>query len=211
VLSVGTFRNAPYYDIAALVEVYRSQHPDARVQMRGQNSFDVARAVYGQEVEIGLVVLPIDDALLEVHPLFRDEVVLVSPVDAARDEAVRIEELAELPLVLYDATYGFDDPTRRQLAARAQEAGILLEPIVEVEHVETALQLVARGMGSTVAASSVVRASADPQAVSSVGFSEPFYDSFAVVTRRGVRLSPAAQALMDLISPWAAGVSSRLV
>ena len=67
-----------------------------------------------------------------------------------------IERLAELPLVLYDAEYGWDDPMRRQLAERAQLAGVTLRPVVEVEDLEAAVQLTARGIGDTVVARAVL-------------------------------------------------------
>ena len=46
--------------------------------------------------------------------------------------------------------------------------------------------------------------------MTAVGFAEPFYDFFAVVTRRGVRVSPATKALLDLVDEWAATVAARL-
>ena len=42
--------------------------------------------------------------------------------------------------------------TERQLAERAQVAGVTLNPVVEVEDLEAAVQLVARGVGDTVLA-----------------------------------------------------------
>lgn len=39
--------------------------------------------------------------------------------------------------------------------------------------------------------------------MSGVGFAEPFYDFFALVTRRGVRISPGTLALIDLVEGWA--------
>lgn len=210
VVTMGTFRNAPYYDIAELAAAFCDRHPEVRLRMRGQNSYEVARAVQEGELEAGLVVLPVDDSLLEVRALFRDEVLLVSADPDLVRAPASLGRIADGPLILYDISYGFDDPTRRQLAARAQGEGVLLEPLIEVEHVETALQLVARGLGNTIAARSVLRRSGVPDTISGVGFAEPFYDFFALVTRRGVRVSSGTAALIELIDDWAAAVSARL-
>jgi DNA-binding transcriptional LysR family regulator len=210
VVTMGTFRNAPYYEIAELATLYCGLNPDARLRMRGQNSYDVARSVQDGELEAGLVVLPVDDSLLEVRSLFRDEVMFVSADPELTREPAGVRALAQSPLILYDISHGFNDPTRRQLAARAQEAGVLLEPRIEVEHVETALQLVARGLGSTIAARAVLARSTVPEGVSAVSFAEPFYDFFALVTRRGVRVSPATKGLVDLVYDWAAVVAAGL-
>lgn len=209
-VTLGTFRNAPYYGIAALAGAYCERYPGVRLRMRGQNSFDVARAVQDGELEAGLVVLPVDDSLLDVRSLFRDEVLYVTagrPLDAG---PVQIEEVARSPLILYDLTYGFNDPTRRQLAARAQEAGEVIEPAIEVEHVETALQLVAAGHGATIAARSVLEHAGAPAGVGGVSFADPFHDFFALVTRRGVRVSPRTTELIALVDHWADHVAGRL-
>ncbi len=209
-ITVGTFRNAPYYDIAELAARFCAQSPDGVLRMRGQNSFDVARAVQAGEIEAGLVVLPVDDSLLDVRGLFHDEVLYVSADPEATRRPVGIADVASAPLILYDISYGFDDPTRRQLARRAQEAGVQIEPRLEVEHVETALQLVSRGLGATMVARAVLNGSVVPEAVTAVGFSEPFYDFFALVTRRGVRLSSPVQEFVGLLDDWARGVGARL-
>jgi len=97
--------------------------------------------------------------------------------------------MAEAPLILYDATHGFDDPTRRQFAAAAQEAGVALVPRVEVEHIETALAARQPRMGDTIAARFRRPHRADPrQHPRRSGCTEPIHDSFALVTRRGVAL-----------------------
>lgn len=210
VVTMGTFRNAPYYEIAELAALYCDRNPESRLRMRGQNSYDVARAVQDGELEAGLVVLPVDDSLLEVRSLFRDEVMFVSGDRALTRQPAGVGALTTSPLILYDITHGFNDPTRRQLAARAQEAGASLEARIEVEHVETALQLVARGLGRTIIASSVLRASGYGERLHTARFAEPFYDSFAAVTRRGVRLAPATAAFMALLDQWASSVAARL-
>ena len=46
---------------------------------------------------------------------------------------------------------------RRQLAERPQLAGVTLRPVVEVEDLEAAVQLTARGIGETVVARAVLR------------------------------------------------------
>jgi DNA-binding transcriptional LysR family regulator len=210
-VTLGTFRNAPYYDIAGLAARFCAAHPDRRLQLPGQNSADVATAVRTGELEAGLVVLPVDDRVLDVQPLFRDEVLVIS-ADADRTRVpMSIERLAEGELVLYDASHGFDDPTRRQLAARAQEAGLALAPRVEVEHVETAFQLVGLGIGDTIAARAVTRRAGLPAGVSAVSLAEPIHDSFALVTRRGAQLSPGTRALVELVADWAESVAAQLV
>jgi DNA-binding transcriptional LysR family regulator len=109
-----------------------------------------------------------------------------------------IERLAAAPLILYDARFGWADPTRRQLAERAQRAGVTLEPVIEVEYVEAALDLAARGLGDTIGTRRVGLGRGFARRLHSVGFDPPVVDTFAFVTRRNAHLSPATRAFMEI-------------
>src|SRR5918994_137655 len=150
-LSIGTFGTASGFLLARLVADFRSRHPSVRLRLVGQNSSEVAEDVRRGRLEVGLVVLPVDDEGLEIRPARREEVVYVSSDDERVRRPVTIERLAAAPLILYDARYGWSDPTRRQLQERAQRAGVQLEPGIEIEDMDAALELAASGLGDTIA------------------------------------------------------------
>src|SRR3989442_1193667 len=84
-------------------------------------------------------------------------------------------------VVLTDATWGVDAPTRRQLAELAQRAGVTLEPQIDVEEPALALELTSRGLGDTVVARGLLLALGTrvPRRLGWVPFAEPLYDTFA--------------------------------
>ena len=90
------------------------------------------------------------------------------------------------------------DPTRRQLLERAQRAGVKLEPQIEVEYVEAALDLTARGLGDTIAARVLAVGRGFTRRLHSVPFDPPLYDTFAFITRRDAHVSPATRAFMAI-------------
>ncbi len=211
VVTMGTFRNAPYYEIAELATRYCDRNPDARLRMRGQNSYDVARAVQDGELEAGLVVLPVDDSLLEVR------------VAVSRRGAVR------QPRPLAHARAG-----RRRRRRRARRSSSTTSPTASTTRRAASSPPALRRRGccsSRASRSSTWRRRSSswagawgarsprapcsparpcPTASRPIGFAEPFYDFFAVVTRRGVRVSPATKALLDLVDEWAETVAARL-
>src|SRR3954462_5915809 len=149
-VTFGFFGGAHHSLLGGLVQEFRAQHPQVRVRAIGQNSAEVADAVRDGTLEAGLVILPVDDAGLEVRPERSEELVYVS-ADPERVKApVTIEKLASAPLILYDARWADQDPTRVTLRERAQRAGVRLEPVIEVEYMTAALDLAARGLGDTV-------------------------------------------------------------
>ena len=198
-LSFGMFGTASAYLIADLAADFRRRHPDVRLRLVGQNSSLVADAVRAGRLEAALVVLPIDDDGLDVRPVHREELVAASRSEERMRDPVTIERLAELPLVLYDAAYGSADPTRRQLTERAQSAGVTLRPVVEVEDMDAALQLVLRGVGDTVVARSVLRQGRGLRSLHRSPFVEPMWETFAFIGRHAAPVSPATRTFVELV------------
>ena len=196
--SFGTFGNAPYYLLSDLVQDFRSRHPNVRVRLVGLNSSEVADAVRDGRLEGGLIALPVDDRHLDVRPALRDEILFMSADERRVREPMTMERLVERPFILYDARFGWDDPTRRQLLERAQRAGVKLEPDIEVEYVEAALDLAARGLGDTIAAETLAVGRGFTRRLHSVPFDPPLADTFAFITRRDAHVSPATRAFMAI-------------
>lgn len=197
-ISIGVLRNAAYYFLPDLAERFRREYPGVHLRLVGQNSAEVAAGVRSGDLEAGLVVLPIDDEGVEVTPLMRDEVVWVSRDRRPADSPMTIEDVAAAPFIVYDAHYGWTDPTRRQLAERAQKAGVRIDPIIEVESVSPALELVRRGVGETLVSSAVVASANFPDGVNAVPFEPPLYDTIAVITRESSELPPATAELIRM-------------
>jgi DNA-binding transcriptional LysR family regulator len=206
--SFGTFGSAHHYLLGGLVQDFRRRHPDVRVRVVGQNSAEVADAVRDGELEAGLVALPIDDGGLEVRPSISEENHYVSASPQRTAKPKTIEDLAAAPLILYDARWGPVDPMRRQLAERAQRAGVRLEPQIEVEYLTAALDLTARRLGDTIADPSVLVTRGYARKLSTVSLDPPLYDTFAFITRRNAHLSPATRAFLELAEKRVAALGS---
>jgi len=194
----GVPRNADYYLLSSLVQTFHMRYPAVRVRLVGQNSAETAAAIQAGEIEAGLLILPIDDEGLTVRPLLRDEVFYVS-ADAARTaKPVTMQQFANADLVLYDAHYGWKDPTRRQLAERAKLAGLQLEPLIEIEHVESALKLVSGHVGDTIASGAVIDSDAFPAGLHTAPFVPPLFDTIALAQHRSRPLSNATREFARL-------------
>lgn len=197
VCTFGVLRNASYYDLSDLVERFHGRYPKVKVRMVGLNSALVAEAVASGELEAGLVVLPVSEPGLHIRPLLRDEVLYVSSTRPSTAGPATIEELTQKGLVLYDAYAGWRDSTRRQLLERARSQGLTIDPDIEVEHVETALRLVASGAANTIASRTVLESPSCPKGLTAVPFVDPLYDTLALIRRESTTLSPATQKIVE--------------
>jgi DNA-binding transcriptional LysR family regulator len=204
-VSFGTFGSPHHYDLAGLIEAFVTDHPRSAVRVVGRNSSTTAEAVRSGALDAAVVALPIDDAGLEVRPLFVGEVFYVSANRRRTRTPVGINALVDRPLILYEASAGVADPTRLQLAARAQAAGMQLRPRVEVESADTALELAASGVGDTYAPQ-ILLPSLDRR-LSAVRFDPPLVDTFALISRAGSRLSRPVE---DFVSRVTAHLLDRI-
>lgn len=197
----GVFGSARIQLGGELVAALLERHPGVRVELVGQNSTEVVEAVRQGRTEAGIVVLPVPDDGLDVTPVVHDELLYVSSDPRRTDEPVDATRLAAAQLVLWDATWGDDDATRRQLARMVQAAGGTLRARVEVEDVETALDVVARGLADAVVSRTMLHRLADrsPVALSWAPLAPPLHDTFAIVHRRGATLSRATRVVVELV------------
>jgi DNA-binding transcriptional LysR family regulator len=196
-VSFGTFGAVPAWLASDLVGDFRKRHPGVRVRLVGQNSTVVAEAVRTGELEAGLVALPIDDRNLDIERAAWVEVMYLSADEERCREPMTIERLAESTMILYDTTFGWSDPTRRQLLERAQRAGVKLEPAIEVEDARAALELTSRGFGDTISPIGIVSRNVVKK-LYNTPFDPPLYDTFAFITRHNAPLSPAIRAFLEI-------------
>ena len=209
-VTLGTFNWPAPWRLDEVVTAFLERHPGMTVRLVGRNSSVTAERVRRGELEAAIVVLPVDDELLDVRPIVRDEVLYVSADPARTAKDATIERLAAAPLVFYDADAAGNDPIRRQLAERAQTDGLHLRPRVEVEHLDLALRLVAAGVGDTYLPSAYTRLRSYPRGLTAVRFTPALYDTFALITRRAARLSPAARELVAELEAHMATVAEEL-
>ncbi len=204
-VAFGTFGSPHHYGVADLITSFLADNPGSSIRIEGRNSSSTADAVRSGSLDAAIVALPIDESGLDIDPIFEGEVFYVS-VDPDRvRHPVTIEQVAERPFILYESSSGTEDPTRRQLAARAQAAGVRIRPRIEVESADIALELAARGLADTYAPK-IVRPSLDGS-LHSVGFDPPLADTFALIKRTGSRLG---RPLTDLVGRFTTHVLSQI-
>ena len=195
-LAFGLFGTPEAYGIDRFASVFAREHPGVSLRLLGRNSSIAADRVRSGELEAAMVSLPIDDDGLAVRPFIRDEVLYVSADPSHTRKPATVEQLARRRLILYDAETGDRDPLRRQLSERAQELGLRLSARVETETMVMALRLVADGLGDTYVPRAHTFAPYFPTELTTTTFVPAVPETFAIVTRRGARLSPATEAFV---------------
>jgi LysR family transcriptional regulator, cyn operon transcriptional activator len=200
-VAFGTFSTAHHHVLGPAIAEFRRRYPGVRLRVVSRNSSEIADAVRRGELEAGLVALPVDDRGLVIgERVWTTEAVYVTADRGRlRGEPRSIQQLAAASLILPEALAGDEDPTRRKLWERAADAGVRLEPVVEVESVTAALDLAVRGVGDTIASVALIAELGLTDRVAWAPIDPPLYERYAFITRRGAARSPATAALVAIV------------
>ena len=199
-VAFGVFNSAPYV-LSGLIPAFRARYPKIAVRMIGANSAQIADAVRSGQLEAGLVALPIDARGVTIGDvLWSCEAAYFHLDPEATARPVSIADLAARPLVLPDAGYADTDPTRQQLSIRAQRQGFPLVPDIEVETGAAALSVAASGLAGAIASVPVAEALGYTKRLTWASLDPPLIETFAVITRDPNSLSPATEAMIELVN-----------
>lgn len=197
----GTFGAARFYLGSAIVLELLRRHPGVRVELVGRHSTDVVEQLRRGRMEAAAISLPVDDPTLEVTPVMDDELVYISRHADRVASPATADRLAAGPLALAWASWS-TDTTRVALAAMVERAGHTLQSRVEVEDVETTIEVAATGEADTVMSLGLLHLMGDriPPELGWAPLRPRLHDRFAIVHRQGAVLSPATLLMVELVT-----------
>lgn len=197
----GMFGTARLYAGASLVADVLARHPGVRVELVGQNSADVQEDLRRGRIEAAMIAVPaVSSEGMSIRPVARDELVYVSTDPDRLAAPVTASRLSKASLVMPETTWRAVDSTRIVLRKMLHETGFNPTTRIEVEDVETAVELVGMGLADSVLPRGVVDALLPRLAPKAgwVSMRPRQYDSIAIVHRAGGTLSPAARLMIEL-------------
>jgi DNA-binding transcriptional LysR family regulator len=197
----GMFGAARLYGGAALIADVLRDHPGVRVELVGQNSAEVQEELRRGQIEAAMIaVTEVTSEGLQVTPVARDELVYISADPERLRSPVTADRLDRAALVMPETTWRATDSARIVLRRMLHETGYTPTTRIEVEDVETAVELVGRGLADSVVHRGVATQLL-PRLAPGAGHASlrpKQFDTFAIVHRAGATLSPAARLMGEL-------------
>jgi DNA-binding transcriptional LysR family regulator len=174
---------------AALAD-YHGAFPDVELALVEAGSRTLTAYITDGRVDVGVVVLPIDDPRVATAPLLDDPLVLAvdSTHPLAHRAGVRLRELDRLPMVAFPDGYDLRAVTDEAL----RRIGIQPRTIVEGGEMDSVLALVAAGVGVAVLPAIAVPADGP---IRGVPLTHPRLSRTIALARRADR--PAAHAARE--------------
>ncbi|WP_158266805.1 LysR family transcriptional regulator [Alsobacter soli] len=196
-LEIACLPTLAVHYLSRVLKDFAAEHPQVSVRVHDNSAGTIAELVQSGQAEFGLSIVSANRWDLEIEPLFKEPFVLACPKDhpLARNDVVAWSDLEGAPLVRISAQTGnralIDDalgPRREQMTWR-----------YEVQHLASAVSLVAAGVALAIVPRLAVSA-ADTPGIATVTLRNPGVSrTLGIVSRRGQPLSPAAAALRALI------------
>ncbi|HEY1133241.1 MAG TPA: LysR family transcriptional regulator [Nocardioides sp.] len=197
----GMFGTARLYAGAGLVADVLARYPGVRVELIGQNSNEVQEDLRRGRLEAAMIAVSAATSEgMAVTPVAKDELVYISADPERLASPVTPQRLARAQLVMPETTWRAVDSTRMVLRQMLHETGRNPTTRIEVEDVETAVELVGLGLADTVIPKGAALALLPRLAPAAgwVSLRPRQYDTLAVVHRAGASLSPAARLMIEL-------------
>src|SRR4029077_17131047 len=145
---LGTSASISIYLLPPALRRFRARYPETEVVIVTGNAAEITRAVVANELDVGIVSLPVRDRELAVTPFFRDELVAIAPPDARwrRVKSADAPTLAGHPLILFEA----GATLRRVIDGWFHRAGVAPRSPMELGNTEAIKKLVEAGLGLSV-------------------------------------------------------------
>jgi LysR family cyn operon transcriptional activator len=182
--------------LPAALSRLRRELPTASVRVEMLGTAEVVARVLADEVDLGLLPLPLVDSRLEVQHLLSEDILAVLPLEhrwAARQRIDLALLLGAPDLLLSMPGMGL----RAQLDAAAQARGIQVHGPIEIRSQQALLTLVAAGSGVSLAPAMSLSGRLD---VCALPLEPALRREIVWIRRRGRHISAAGRRLIGFLS-----------
>jgi DNA-binding transcriptional LysR family regulator len=197
-VTVGTGATASIYLLPALLRRLRARHPDLELVVVTGNAGEIASAVSRDELDVGVVTLPIAVGRgLLVSPFYVDRLVAIAPPDRRwrRRAPMTAAELAREPVILYER----GGTIRRVVDDWFRRGRATPRVAMELGNAEATKKLVGAGLGLSVVSEIAVKADARAGALNLIPLRPALHRRIGIVRRRERSPRPALLAFMTAL------------
>jgi len=197
-LRLGVNESAIHALLPALAR-YRKLYPGVKLVMHRTLSRDIPQEVLNYRLDLGAVSYVPTDPKLTAVEILRDELAFVVPPKhrLARRRSVDIKELGEETFIAHNV----ESPYRARVIQLFEKYRTPLRRDVEMPTIESIKRFVQMGMGVAIVPHMCVRWEVEQKLLAEVRIRQmKMPRSLYLVSRRGAKLSHAAEGLMRLLN-----------
>jgi DNA-binding transcriptional LysR family regulator len=204
---LGTSASISVYLLPRALGRLRARFPAIDLVVVTGTASDIARGLVGNDLDVGLVSLPLRDRQLTVTPFYRDELVAIAPPTPRwrRHGAIRAAELAEHPLILFDR----GSTVRREIDAWFARARVSARAAMELGNTEAMKKFVEAGLGLSVTSEFSVKADVAARRLAAMPLMPSLVRHIGLVRRRDKPVAPPLAAFLDTLDDLRTALARR--
>ena len=194
---MGTSDTNCTYILPQVLQAFRARYPQVELDIRNRMSPEVVHLVLENEVDFGLVTLPVGHRNLIGEKLFERRDVLICPPDhpLGKRKWVRLEDLAEFPFLALER-----GSTSRQLMDDAfRQAGLVPQMAMNLGGIEVIKRFVEIGLGVALVPQVTVGEETRQGRLAAVRVRGLGSRAVGLVEHRGRRRSRTTEAFLEML------------
>lgn len=144
----GTGATTLIYQLPPVLENYQARYPNIELIVVSEITDIIVRDIQAQRLDLGLVMLPVEGADLQIELLCEEEVKVAIPIrhPLARKQVLSVRDLRELKFILYERK----TVMRGLIDNFFAELGVTPRIAMLMENIEAIKSLVGAGLGASL-------------------------------------------------------------
>ena len=197
-IRVSTVYSIGLHDLPPYIKRYLKMFPTVNVHVEYRRSNQVYEDVLGNVVDLGLVAYPTRDSKLELVPLRKEPMVLITHPHhpLARSKSIKVSGLAGQKFVAFEP----DIPTRKAIDRVLREHGVQVMPVMEFDNVETVKRAVEIDAGVAIVPQSTIVQEVQKQTLVAIPIDDAeLHRPVALIYKKNKVLSTAMKQFVALL------------
>jgi len=197
-IRVATIYSIGLHDLPPYVKKFMKSYPTVNIHVEYRRANQVYEDVLGNVVDLGLVAYPTKDAKLEIVPLRKEPLVLITHPQHpfARQKSVKLKALAGQKVIGFEP----DIPTRKALDKILKEYDVEVKHVMEFDNVETVKRAVEIDAGISIVPQGTVLQEIAKQTLVAVPIDDgDFFRPLAAIYKKNKVLSPAMKQFLAIL------------
>jgi DNA-binding transcriptional LysR family regulator len=196
-LSVGSVLTEEMTLLPSIIMKFKQLYPSIKLSVEGLRSEDIRKRLLENELDLGIVFLPVETEEFETLPLFTETLSLVVPKThrLAEEEEVDFAELDHEDMILFPEDFYI----RQLIDGYSEKGGISMRPVLEMTTMESIVEMVAKGLGAVILPSTYVD-SLKNESIQQLKLKNPVLDTIiGIAYRKDKFVCAATKAFISLL------------
>jgi DNA-binding transcriptional LysR family regulator len=197
-IRVATIYSIGLHDLPPYIKRFMKSYPTVNIHVEYRRANQVYEDVLSNVVDLGLVAYPVRDSKLEIVPLRKEQLILIThPQHAfAKQKSIKLKALAGQKVISFEP----DIPTRKALDKILKEHDVEVNHVMEFDNVETVKRAVEIDAGISIVPQGTVTQEIAKQTLVAVTIEDgEFYRPLAAIFKKNKVLSPAMKQFLAIL------------